>query len=184
MDRLIPVDEFYPLHIHPFRTEAEQAAEMEEINSRTEIWDKFLSLFEGCDEKDSNTFDEEAPRDEPPILEKVEPIVPINSSNGTPPMPEIEEKKNRKKSVPNNVNTSEKRLSDRARRRKSQRASIPVTCDLEEKEDSFTIKHIKSFSGGKYYCQYDKTGYGKGFFVVGKRSSLENGAEYMVQWDV
>ncbi|KAL4218580.1 PHD finger protein 19 [Mactra antiquata] len=179
LDKLIPAN-----YIHPFKTETEQAADREETRCRSQIWNKFLSLYDGNEDARANVFSNKNSQDEPPILEKVEPVVPISVSNKTPPMPKIEDKKSSKKSATSDGKNLDKRSSDRARRRKStQKTLVSTETVSDEKEDSFTVKHVKSVEGGNYYCRYDKTGYGKGFLVVGKRTTRTMDTEYMIQWD-
>lgn len=178
LDSLVPTDTSFTAHDHPFKTEFEQNSEKAELNIRAKIWTKFLTLYDGNDDESRIISDD------PPILEKVEPVVPTNASNVTPPMPEIK-KKNGRKSVPKLEKSDEQRSSDRQMRRKSVvRISTPADIIADsDKEDDFTVKHIKSVAGGNYFCCRDKIGYGRGFSVMGKSEDGEGHVEYMVKWD-
>ncbi|XP_053380885.1 uncharacterized protein LOC123550225 [Mercenaria mercenaria] len=185
LETLIPLGSSFVGCNHPFKTEIEQSAEKAEQKIRAKIWNKFLETFDCNEEVESSTGITDFVPDDPPVLEKVEPVVPTISCNGTPPMPEIQEKKPGRKSVPKLEKNNEKRGSDRQRRRKStQRTNVPVDIANDSaKEDDFTVKHVKSVAGGNYYCCHDKFGYGRGFSVMGRRVDSMGRVEYMVKWD-
>ena len=177
LEQLIPLDVDSLLGCnHPFKTELEQAEEKAEQETRAEIWNKFLFTFDNSDDLESNTGSIDCVLDGPPVLEKVEPVIPTVSCNGTPPMPEIQDKKQRRKSVPKLEKSSDKRSRERQRRRISAQQST-------DNNDEYVVKHIKSVAGGNYYCCHDKFGYGRGFSVMGRRLDCEERVEYMVKWD-
>ncbi|XP_060554779.1 uncharacterized protein LOC132715734 [Ruditapes philippinarum] len=179
LEELIPSNDSLIGCNHPFKTELEQSAEKAEQKMRAEIWNKFLETFDqnddNHDESEINTGTLDCVHDGPPVLEKVEPVVPT-LCNGTPPMPEIQEKKQSRKSVPKLEKNGDKRSRERQRRRIS--SQLPT-----ETSDEFVVKHIRSVAGGNYYCCHDKTGYGRGFSVMGRRLNSEGRVEYMVKWD-
>lgn len=183
LDSIIPLDETYTGQYHPFKTEIEQDAERAEQNLRAKIWNKFLETFDCSDEVGSSVGVNEFVSDDPPVLEKVEPVVPTNTCNGTPPMPEIQDKKSGRKSVPklekNNGNRSNRRS-----RKSCSRLNVPVDLGNEGKDADFTVKRIKTVVGGNYYCCYDsRNGYGRGFAVMGRRVDGDGQVKYMVKWD-
>lgn len=184
LDRICSPDEQFSAQKHPFMTEVEEMERNAELERREKVWDKFLTLYGCSDEIESNVSVEDFVRDEPPVLEKVEPVVPVITCNGTPPMPEIQDKKAHVKSVPKLEKTSEKKVDRRPSRRSTQRQSTPIEQNTDgSKSDEFTVKHIKSVAGGNFYCVYSQAGYGKGFSVMGKRVNGAGQVEYMVKWD-
>ena len=188
LDSLIPVKDHHKPYNHPFLYETETSFIQDRHQGRMRIWNKCLTLT-----NDDDSFFDGSIEDGPPILEKVEPVIPVSSFNSTPPMPEIL-KKNQKPD-PNLTadSTDDSSISKCAMDKKSKRRShrktklrisaVPDLADTDslDKLEDVSVKHVKSL--GNYFSAFDRTGYGKGFYMMGKCFEYKGPVDYMIKWD-
>lgn len=190
LDHLIPYKDHHKPYNHPFLYDTEITYIQNRYQSRMKIWNKCISMT-----TDEDSLIDGSCEDGPPVLEKVEPVIPVTSCNSTPPMPEIQ-KKQLKTVPPSADNTDDSNLSKcgdaKKLKRRSHRKAKPrvssapdiMDTDSLDKSEDISVKHMRSL--GNYFCAFDKTdknGYGHGFYMMGKCVDEEGQVNYMIKWD-
>lgn len=184
-----PVDILSPLN-NPFLHATEVSFLKQRCEHRTKIWNKCKAMGTDAD----SLMDDGSSEDGPPVLEKVEPVIPVSTLNGTPPMPEIQKKQQKAGSTTStengdsvnesNPNKGNNSVGRRRFRKSKARSCLPPDVsdgDSMDKADDISVKHVKSLEN--YFCAFDKTGYGKGFHMMGKSCDTEGEVNYMIKWD-
>ncbi|XP_052286913.1 uncharacterized protein LOC127882361 isoform X3 [Dreissena polymorpha] len=187
LDRLIPLTDCYTSDANPFILEVEGIELKKRESAKSKIWCKYQSPIQGRAGSDDGLD----PEDGPPVLEKMEPVVP-SACNGTPPMPEIKDKPStvalplQPKALLDVQGTSEEeKRKTRARKSRSRQSITPDLTDSEKaaaEESDITVKQLREYKN--YFCSFSKkTGYENGFFVCGKRYNKDGLVDYLVTWD-
>jgi len=192
LDRLIPLEPVTP-DTHPFLHPVEQSELREPKLQRERIWSMYRHM-----EGQSTDRDAQWGSDDPPILERVEPVVPSSSVNGTPPMPEIKSKKAGRKSLQcmqppkmldkfddddGGLEEEDGKVVRKSRKAKSRKSAPAELAGLEEVEgNDVTVKALREYKN--CFGAFDKAGgYMNGFRVLGKMMDKEGSVNYLVKWD-
>ena len=183
LERLIPPSHSYHGHNHPFQLEIEVEREKIESHQRSLVWQS----FNPTEKYQSQLTDDDSASvalDGPPVLVKEEPVEMMDMS---PPLSEISETssirgRGRKSNTPKLTQSAGLKRSKRLSFQKHSRNSPP---DLEQNlpvKYEISVKKVKR-AKANYLCAFDKLGYAKGLYVLGKRESETGTMDYMVSWE-
>ena len=146
------------------------------MNVRGKIWDSYQCHME---EKSGTLACEDISLEGPPVLERVEPVIP-ECANDSLPMPVIQDrkKKDKREALPE----TEKEVKAGCRRSSRKLSNPPNILDLQSEKTGINVKQVKS-ADGNYFCAYDRLGFGQGFHILGKRVNGKGAVEYLIDWD-
>ena len=179
LDRLIPPLPSYQGYNHPFKYHIEQTMEKIESDQRAAIWNYCLSTEQGEDLGEST-----APSpDGPPVLVKEEPVDPGDMS---PPLSECSETgrargRPRKSETPQLITGPGIKRSKRLSLQKQSRSAPPELDENPSLKQQISVQKVRS-TKANYLCAFDKFGYGKGMYVLGKRETNDGKLDYLISW--
>ena len=182
LERLIPPLRSYEGHNHPFKFEVEQQMERIENEQRTAIW-RYCQLKDEAQLAD-NEDNTSVALDGPPVLVKEEPVEEVTDMS--PPLSGITEAssqrdRGRKSKTPRLTQSTGLKRSKRLSSQKLPRNTPP---NLEQNlpvTQEISVRKVKS-ARANYLCAFDKLGYGKGLYILGKRET-EGKLDYMISWE-
>ena len=181
LDRLIPPLSSYEGHNHPFKYEIEQTMEKIETEQRAAIWNYCLST-EGAEDDSFSTLP-----DGPPVLVKEEPVEPVQMSGDmSPPLSETSETshnrgRSKKSDTPKLISAPGIKRSKRLSCQKQTRNTPPQLDENPSLGQQISVQKVRS-AKANYLCAFDKLGYGKGMYVLGKRENDEGKLDYLISW--